>query len=67
MLFGLNSPEKGSMVKIEELPSIHNAAVTTTLGHRNVVADENLGDGATFWKLLLALIGSCRQNKYCHQ
>ena len=38
-----------------------------SLGHRNVVADKNLGDGATFWKPFLALIGSCRQNKYCHQ
>ena len=38
-----------------------------TLGCRNVVADDNLGDGTTFRKLFLALIGSCRQNKYCDQ
>ena len=37
------------------------------LAHRNVVAAYILGDGATFWKLFLALIGSCRQNKYCQQ
>ena len=40
--------------------------LSQALGRRNFVADKNLGDGATFWKLFLALIGSCRQNKYCH-
>ena len=30
---------------------------TDTLAHRNFVAAYNLGDGATFWKLFLALIG----------
>ena len=38
-----------------------------TLGLRNIVADKNLCDASTFWRLFWTLIGSFRLNKYCHQ
>ena len=38
-----------------------------TLTHRNVVAAYNLGDGATFWKLFLALIGDNICSVYNYQ
>ena len=38
-----------------------------TLAHRNVVAAYNLGDGATFWKLFLALIGDNICSVYNYQ
>ena len=41
--------------------------MTLSLAHRNVVAAYNLGDGDTFWKLSLALIGDNISSVYIYQ
>ena len=44
-----------------------NIILDKPLAHRNVVAAYNLGDGATFWKLFLALIGDNIYSVYNYQ
>ena len=58
-----------TLKKAQSIPftfRVYESLFDMALGHTAVVAAYNLGVGANFWKLFLALIGSCRLNKYCH-